>query len=158
MTRLGSEEYEPNARAFYESTTLGKGSIRDFISDVFFSRLFLSLPLDLKEGTNYCAKYIQTSAATSEAKDWTATIEWIAMPTATHDNVEAAIKTTTFADLFDSEDCLANKSGQGADGVCPTDGFKSVNTGGYGCECLKVKPGKEALAGTLEKRRYAGVS
>jgi len=104
MTRLGSEEYEPNARAFYESTTLGKGSIRDFISDVFFSRLFLSLPLDLKEGTNYCAKYIQTSSATSEAKDGTATIEWIAMPTSTHDDVETAIQTTTFADLFDSED------------------------------------------------------
>ena len=31
MTHLGSEEYEPNARAFYESTTLGKGSIRDFM-------------------------------------------------------------------------------------------------------------------------------
>ena len=112
----------------------------------------------MKEGTNYCAKYIQTSAATSEAKEWTATIEWIAMPTATHDDVEAAIKTTTFADLFDSETCLTDKSGAGADGVCPTAGFTSVNTGGYGCECLKVKPGKEALAGTLEKRRYAGVS
>jgi len=31
MTHLGSEEYEPNARAFYESTTLGKGAIRDFM-------------------------------------------------------------------------------------------------------------------------------
>jgi|AntRauMFilla1563_2_1112583.scaffolds.fasta_scaffold02909_2 hypothetical protein len=31
MTHLGSEEYEPDARGFYESTALGKGSIRDFM-------------------------------------------------------------------------------------------------------------------------------
>lgn len=112
----------------------------------------------MSAGINYCAKYTQTSAATSEAKDWTATIEWIAMPTATEADVQAAIETTTFADLFDTQPCLSNLSGAGAGGVCPTDGFKSVNTGGYGCECLKVKAGKEALAGTLEKRRYAGAS
>jgi len=109
----------------------------------------------LSAGTNYCAKYTQTSAATSEAKDWTATIEWIAMPTATEADVKAAIETTTFADLFDTEACPTTGS---TAGVCPTDGFKSVNSGGFRCECLKVKPGKEALAGTLEKRRYAGVS
>ena len=128
-------------------------------SDALFSRLFFSVPVDLKEGDNYCAKYIQTSAAGSEAKDWTADIEWIKMPTATHDEVQSAIKTTTFADLFDAELCgSAEGTGAGGVGVCPTAMFKSVNTGGYGCECLKVKPGKEALAGTLEKRRYAGSS
>merc|ERR1712226_460871 len=36
-------------------------------------------------------------------------------------------------------------------------GFKSINAGGVGHECLKVKAGKEKLASRLETRRYAAM-
>ncbi len=218
-THLGSEEYEPNARDFYDAAGNTGSRVRDFMrywdlyaaeyttaeamaggfypyrygyawetvvsadftekttklyahgrqsyemsyvmpdektvygtddgTNVMFSAFVAYNEKDITEGVNYCAKYTQTSPDGCEAIDWTADIEWIAMPEATAAEVEQAIESTTFADLFDSEDCKA-------DGTCPTTGFVSVNQGGAGCECLKVKPGKDHLAGTLEKRRYAG--
>jgi uncharacterized protein len=118
---------------------------------------------ELKEGTLFCMKLTQTSPAGGDAITFTADAEWIEMPTPTHAEAEAAIKTTTFQDLFDSESCNAEFK-------CPTAGFKSINVGvGVGdcttagiaagkcvsCECLKVKAGKEKLAAVFEKRRYA---
>ena len=105
---------------------------------------------DLTRGKNYCAKFTQTSKAGSDAKDFTAEIEWIEMPTASEFEVKSAIEKETFMTLFDDEECKE-------DGTCPTEGFKSTNTSGKGCMCLKVKKGKEKLAGTLEKRHYAGM-
>ncbi len=126
----------------------------DDATNCVFTMMKLKKEKDLKEGTNYCMKMTQTSPAGGDVKDFEADIEWIEMPTPTHDEAAAAIKTTTFQDLFDSERC-------NADGTCNTTGFKSINAGfrtGYpsnGCECLKVKTEKEKLAAAFEKKRYA---
>ena len=217
-THLGSEEYEPDAKAFYEATGAVSSSIRDFLryfgvyqssvtkqeaidagwypyqygylwetrvsadftetttklyahgrlayelgyvmpdektvygtddgANVMNSMFVASVAKDITEGVGYCAKYTQTSPDGGAAIHWTADIEWLEMPTATHAEVEAAIKTTTFADLFYSAGCAA-------DGSCTDASFRPTNTG-KGCECLKPVPGKERLAAVFEKRRYAG--
>ena len=219
QTHLGSEEYEPDAKAFYEATgTVGSG-VRDFLrffgvyksladvtkdsamaagfypyqygypwetkvtadfqetttklyahgrmsyemsyvmpdektvygtddgSNVMFHMFIANAAKDITAGVNYCAKFTQTSPDGGAAIDWTANIEWLEMPTATHAEVEAAIKTTTFNDLFTFAVCQS-------DGSCGA-GFTTTNTG-KGCECLRPVAGKERLAATLEKRRYAG--
>jgi secreted PhoX family phosphatase len=128
-----------------------------------FTMMKLKKEKDLKEGTLFCMKMTQTSPAGGDVKDFKADIEFIEMPTPTHDEAKAAIPKTTFQDLFEFESC-------NTDGTCPTTGFKSINVGiGVGdcttagiaagkcdaCECLKVKAGKEKLASVFEKRRYA---
>jgi secreted PhoX family phosphatase len=117
-----------------------------------FTMMKLKEEKDLKEGTLFCMKMTQTSPAGGDVKDFKADIEFIEMPTPTHDEAAAAIKTTTFQDLFEFESC-------NTDGTCPTTGFKSINVGiavsSVACECLKVKTGKEKLASVFEKRRYA---
>ena len=224
QSHLGSEEYEPDAKAFYEAGAAGDvsmitwGALRDFMryfnvykqtvtrkdatdagfypyqygypwetkveadfsetttklyahgrmsyemsyvmpdkktvygtddgTNVMFHKFVATTAGDISEGVNYCAKITQTSADDCEAIDFTATVEWLEMPTPTSAQVKAAIKTETFSSLFDSEEC-------NADGSCPSDGYKATNTG-KGCECLRPVIGKEALAATLEKRRYAG--
>ena len=117
-------------------------------TNVMFHKFVATTAGDISEGVNYCAKITQTSADDCEAIDFTAKVEWLEMPTPTSAQVKAAIKTETFSSLFDSEEC-------NADGSCPSDGYKATNTG-KGCECLRPVIGKEALAATLEKRRYAG--
>lgn len=225
-THLGSEEYEPNAKAFYEAQgDLDDSSIHPFMryfgkyeaktgfaaqkamdggfypyrygypwetvvsadfsetttklythgrlayemsyvmpdgktvygtddgTNVMFSMFIANQVGNIHEGTAYCAKYTQTSPNGCAAEDWTADIEWIATPVATAAELEAVIESTTFADLFDSEDCKDCND----DGSCPTEGFVSVNQGGRGCECLKVIAGMEKFAQAFEKRRYAGM-
>ena len=118
-------------------------------TNVMFAKFIADTEGDITEGINYCARYIQTSPVGCEAIDWTADIEWIAMPKAAHSQIEQAIETTTFGDLFDYLECSDTGS------VCPS-GYTSVNGGGRDCECLRVKSGMEALAAHFEKRRYAG--
>lgn len=118
-------------------------------TNVMFAKFIADTEGDITEGQNYCARYIQTSPVGCEAIDWTADIQWIAMPKATHSQIEQAIETTTFGDLFDYQECSDTGS------VCPF-GYTSVNGGGRYCECLRVKSGMEALAAHFEKRRYAG--
>ena len=117
--------------------------------NVMFARYDATTAKDLTAGKNYCAKFTQTSAADGDPKDWQATIEWVEMSTPTEAEVKAAIETTTFADIFQSADCIA-------DGTCADNTYKAVNTGGRRCECLKIVPGKEKMATVFEKRRYAG--
>jgi len=220
-THLGSEEYEPDAKAFYSSNGNTGSAVRDFLryfdvykpdgiftweeaqaggfypyrygypwetvvsadftetttklyahgrqsyemsyampdrktvyntddgTNVMFAKFVADEEADITEGTNYCAKYTQTSPDGCEAIDWTADIEWIAMPKATHSQIEAYIEQTSFSSLFDYEEC--SSSGP----VCPF-GYTAVNAGGRGCECLRLKTGMEALAAHFEKRRYAG--
>ena len=218
QTHIGSEEYPPDARSYYENDMVTDGSIRTFLrfwghyasevtrqeaenvgfypyqygypwetkvtadfeetttklyahgrqsyemsyvmpdektvygcddgTNVMFHKFVANTAKDITAGINYCAKYTQTSPDGGAADHWTADIEWLEMPTATHAEVEAAIKTTKFNDLFHSADCDAH-------GKCD-DNFRPTNTG-KGCECLKPKAGKERLAAVLEKRRYAGV-
>jgi hypothetical protein len=217
-THLGSEEYEPDAKAFYSGNPIG-GSERTFLryfgvytssanwqqaqsagfypyrygypwetvvnvdftetttklyahgrqsyemsyampdrktvyntddgTNVMFAKFVADEEADITEGINYCAKYTQTSPDGCEAIDWTADIEWIAMPKATHSQIEAYIEQTSFSSLFDYEEC--SSSGP----VCPF-GYTAVNAGGRGCECLRLKTGMEALAAHFEKHRYAG--
>ena len=217
-THIGSEEYEPDAKAFYSGGDTGS-RVRDFLryfdvytdkatwqeaqdhgfyvyrygypwetvvnadfsettvklyahgrqsyempyampdrktvyntddgTNVMFAMFKATAANDLKEGINYCARYHQTSPTDVRADDWTADIEWIEMPWASAAEIEAAIETHQFSDLFDLESC-------NADGSCPSPGYTSVNEGGRGCECLRVRPGKDAIAAHLEKRRYAG--
>ena len=118
-------------------------------TNCIFSKFVATTAKDIKNGKNFCMKMTQTSAVGSEAKDFTADVTWIEMPTPTHDEAKAARKSTTFADLFDSEAC-------NADGTCPTTGFKSINIGS--CECLKLKSGKDKLATVFEKRRITGTA
>ena len=119
-------------------------------TNVMFHKFVATTAGDISEGVNYCAKITQTSADDCEAIDFTAKVEWLEMPTPTSAQVKAAIKTHDFSSLFDFEEC-------NADGTCPSAGlgYRATNTG-KGCECLKPIAGKEALAATLEKRRYAG--
>ena len=120
-------------------------------TNVFFAMFIADKEGDITEGTNYCAKFTQTSPAGSEAIDFTANIEWIALPKATHSQIEAAIETHKFEDIFDYQDCSADDFA-----LCPT-GYTSINQGGRGCECLRLKPGKAAIAAALEKRRYSAM-
>jgi secreted PhoX family phosphatase len=115
-------------------------------TNCIFSKFVSTTAKDIKNGKNWCMKMTQTSAVDSAADDFTADVTWIEMPTPTHDEAKAARKTTTFADLFDHEDC-------NDDGTCPTTGFQSINIGS--CECLKLKSGKDKLATVFEKRRMA---
>ena len=132
-------------------------------TNVFFSKFVADKEGDISEGQNFCARYTQTSPTDCEAIDWTADITWISMPKATHSEIEAAIETTKFADLFNHAECAEYQSGStcaagqsATNGVCCPSGFTAVNGGGRGCECLQVKPGQDKLAAHLEKRRYAG--
>jgi hypothetical protein len=116
-------------------------------TNCIFTMFVATTPRNLKEGKNFCMKMTQTSANDCAASDFTADVSWVEMPTPTHDEARAAIKTTSFTDLFDIEGCSTT-------GTCTSEGFKPVNVGA--CECLKVKAGKERLATVFEKRRYAG--
>lgn len=116
-------------------------------TNCIFSKFVATKAKDIKDGKNYCMKMTQTSADDVEAKDFTADVEWIEMPTPTHAEAKANRKTTTFAQIFESESC-------NDDGTCPTSGFKSVNVGS--CECLKLKDGMDKMATVYEKRRMTG--
>jgi len=117
-------------------------------ANVMFAMFKATAVNDITEGYNYCAKYTQTSPAGGDPNDWEANIEWIKMPWISAAEVEAAIETTDFYTLFDYQACSTSGS------VCPS-GYTSVNTW-VGCECLRLKPGMDALASVFEKRRYAG--
>ena len=51
-------------------------------TNVMFNMFVADTAADIKEGVNYCARYTQTSPDGCDAMDWTADIEWIAMPQA----------------------------------------------------------------------------
>ncbi|AJQ96910.1 PhoX family protein [Gynuella sunshinyii] len=103
---------------------------------------------DLSAGTLYALKWNQTSSYGVGAAD----IEWINLGHATDEEIKPYLdgpKKVTFDDIFATAE--GSKEGQ-----CPT-GFTGVNTGGYGFECLQVKPGMEKVASRLESRRYAAM-
>jgi hypothetical protein len=124
-------------------------------TNCIFTMFVATTAKNLKEGTNFCMQMTQTSPDGSKAEAFEANVEWIAMPTPTEAEVKAAIKTTAFADLFESEACVGNVAATPGWGTCETAGFKTVNVGA-GCECLKLKDGKDKLAAVFEKRRMAG--
>ncbi len=99
----------------------------------------------LTAGTLYAAKWNQTSSVGGGAADYT----WIKLGHATDAELKTIVDSKPlFTDIFDSEDANASYE-------CPTAGYKAINTGSGGLECLKVKSGKEKEAAFLETRRYA---
>ncbi|PTW51410.1 PhoX family protein [Rhodovulum kholense] len=100
---------------------------------------------DLSAGTLYAAKWVQTSDDGAGAAD----LEWIDLGHADDASIQAAIEADTkFSDIFET-------APMADDGSCP-DGFLSSNAEDR-AECLKVKPGMEAVASRLETRRYASM-
>ncbi|KGB81511.1 hypothetical protein JT55_12805 [Rhodovulum sp. NI22] len=100
---------------------------------------------DLSSGMLYAAKWNQTSDEGAGAAD----LEWIELGHADDAAIQAEIEAgTTFADLFETADIAG-------DGSC-AEGFLPSNAEGR-AECLKVKPGMEAVASRLEARRYASM-
>ncbi|WP_096785893.1 PhoX family phosphatase [Rhodobacter sp. CZR27] len=100
---------------------------------------------DLSAGTLFAAKWVQTSDEGAGA----ATLEWIDLGHADDATIRAAIeKGVQFPDIFETADMAE-------DGTCP-EGFLSSNAEDR-AECLKVKPGMEAMASRLETRRYASM-
>jgi len=63
--------------------------------------------------------------------------------------LEAMAKATKFRDIFEYAKYDVN-----ATSPCP-EGFKSINSGSVGVECLKLKAGMEKAATFLESRRYS---
>jgi len=103
---------------------------------------------DLSAGTLYALKWNQTSSAGVGAAD----IDWIDLGHATNDEIKPYLSGPAkvgFDDIFAT--AKGNDQGQ-----CPA-GFTGVNTGGFGFECLQVKPGMEKVASRLETRRYAAM-
>ncbi|MCP5325853.1 MAG: DUF839 domain-containing protein, partial [Oceanospirillaceae bacterium] len=103
---------------------------------------------DLSAGTTYAAKWHQTSAAAGG----TANLTWVNLGHATDSEVSEYIHASSplkFTDIFETDTPDANH-------LC-AEGFSSVNAGGVGQECLKIKSGMEKAASRLETRRYAGI-
>ena len=102
---------------------------------------------DLSAGTLYAMKWKQTSAENGGAAD----IQWISLGHASDSEVAGYVdKGLTFSDLFNTAEPAEQAP------YCP-DGFTSVNTNGYGLECLQVKDGMDQAASRLETRRYAAL-
>lgn len=99
---------------------------------------------DLSSGQLFALKWVQTSADNGGA----AKAEWIDLGHSDDATVKAAIDSgVKFSDMFETADM--------ADGACP-EGFMASNAEGR-IECLKVKPGMEAIASRLETTRYASM-
>jgi hypothetical protein len=128
----------PDKKTVYMSDDGVNGLLMRFVADTAG---------DLSSGELFAAKWVQTSADNGGAAD----LQWISLGKASDAEVKTYLDSKlTFADMFDAE--TAN-----TDGTCPTTGFKSVNTGSGGLECLKLKTGMEKAASRLETRRYAAL-
>ena len=100
---------------------------------------------DLSSGDLYAAKWTQTSDEGAGAAD----ISWVSLGHSDDITVQKAIESgITFSDLFETAD-MAD------DGTCPV-GFLASNAEAA-AECLKVKPGMDAIASRVETRRYASM-
>ena len=113
-------------------------------TNVGFFRLVLDTPADFSSGTLYAGKFTQTSANDGGSYK----IGWIELGSGNNEKIKKMSETLKFSDIFEST--------KPASGSCP-DGFTSVNQGGIGQECLKLKQGMENAAAFLETRRYAAM-
>jgi secreted PhoX family phosphatase len=114
--------------------------------------LFLAdRPEDLTAGTLYAARWDQRPDSEGSTAGGAADLAWVNLGHATQAAVRQAIADGLgFTDLFATADRR--------DGACPV-AFASVNTGHAKprAECLKVNPGREAVASRLETRRFAAL-
>lgn len=201
-THLGSEEYEPDARAFEDTKSQAYSQVRTFaklyfgdeskanpynygwIPEItvnkdgstkvvkhystgrFSHELMKVMPdnrtayfgddgkntmmfmyvadkeKDFSAGTLYAAKFKQTGTDNGGSGD----LQWMKIGHSTDDEVRAIIdKGTKFSDIFETSDAAK-------------DGFTAVRTySNSATEYLKIKPGMEKAAQTLEPRRYAAM-
>lgn len=114
-----------------------------------FTAFVMDTPNDLSSGTLYVAKFTQVSQTYGGHFD----LSWIPLGSATQDELVALVEGLTFDQIFETAD--PNTPGTSGS-VCPS-GYVSVNTGGFGVECLKVKSGMEKAAAFFETRRYAAM-
>jgi len=108
---------------------------------------------DLSAGTLWCAVMEQVGGDEVVAGGSLIIKEWKDMGHATTAEIEPKVlgtPATKFYDMFETE------TPADAEPYCSA-GFKTVNVGNIGVECLKVKPGMEKLASRLETRRYAAM-
>ena len=127
----------PDRKTVYFSDDGTNVGLFMFVADV---------PGRLTSGNLYALKWHQKSAENGGSAD----ITWVPLGHATYDQIADAIKSgVKFADLFET-------AKGGDDGSCPG-GFAAINTTD-GFECLKVKPGMEAVASRLETRRVAAIN
>ncbi|EFJ47998.1 alkaline phosphatase, secreted, phosphate-repressible [Volvox carteri f. nagariensis] len=117
--------------------------ITDDGSNVGFFKFVADRPGDLTAGNLYAAKATQISGSGGG----TFRISWIWLAYGTQDQLVAAASVVQFPDVFDAE--------LPANGSCLTPGFRAINAGGRGCECLRLRPGSEVFAAFFETRRYA---
>ena len=104
----------------------------------------MDTPGDLSSTTLYAAQLDQKS----DVDGGQFGVSWVELGSNTQDALETAINGgVVFSDLFTSADVLES-------GECP-DGFKSINQGGDGQECVSLVEGQENLAAYLEPRRTA---
>jgi secreted PhoX family phosphatase len=119
--------------------------ISDDGTNVGFFMFVANTPGDLSAGRLYAAEWTQTSAEGAGAAD----LAWVDLGHADDAMVAKALADGIgFSDLFETAE-IAD------DGTCPA-GFSPSNAEGR-AECLKVRPGMEALASRLETRRYASM-
>lgn len=110
-------------------------------TNVGFFKFVADDKYDLSSGTLYAAKMTQLSAENGG----TFNIEWIRLGHATQEELLAMPDYLQFSDIFDA--ALPNNL------TCPS-AFTSIHTG-WGCECVKLRPGMEKAAAFFETRRYA---
>lgn len=105
---------------------------------------------DLSSGTTYAAKWNQTSSTGVGAADLT----WVSLGHASNAQISEYVHgengkpQVKFSDIFETQDPVAENCAAG---------FTSINAGGNGQECLKIKTGMETVASRLETRRYAAM-
>ncbi|GIL56344.1 hypothetical protein Vafri_11722 [Volvox africanus] len=118
--------------------------ITDDGTNVGFFKFVADHPGDLNVGNLYAAKATQVSGSGGG----TFRLTWIWLAHGNQDLLMLAAGAVQFTDIFDSELPASN-------GSCPTPGFRAINAGGRGCECLRLRPGSETFAAFFETRRFA---
>ena len=97
---------------------------------VGFFKFVADRAADFSSGTIYAAKMTQKSAANGGNFD----IDWIEMASGSQSELEDLVNGgLSFSSIFETAE-------PSEDGTCPS-GFKSVNVGGAGLQCLKLKVG-----------------
>lgn len=115
--------------------------VTDDGTNVGFYRVEMDKPNDLSSTTIYAAKLGQNSAENAEFS-----VEWVEMGSNTQKALKEVIDSgIQFSDIFESTKPI--------NGTCES-GYKSINQGGDGQECLKLVAGQENIAAFLEPRRY----
>jgi secreted PhoX family phosphatase len=123
----------PDAKTSYITDDGERVSLFKFVSD---------RANDYYSGTLYAAKLTQKTADNGGSFD----ISWVPLGSANQDELANMAGNLKFSQIFNT----ANPS----NGTCPA-GFKSVNVGGKGLQCLSVVTGAEKAAAFFETRRYA---